>query len=315
MTDHGRLGLGTATLGNLLHAMSDDDAWQILDAAWESGIRHFDTAPHYGLGLAERRLGAFLATKPRTDFIVSTKVGRVLVDAGGTKNGMDTEHDFVVPADRRRVWDFSADGVRRSLDDSLGRLGLDAFDVAYLHDPERHDLDRGIDDALPALAKLRDEGVVRSAGIASMANEALYAAASSGLIDVAMVASRYTLADESAAEIVLPECSARQIDVVAAAVFASGLLATPAPSDESLFDYGPVPTDVLDRTRCIASVCAEFDVALPVAALHFPLRHGAVRAVVVGATSPDQVRQNVAALGAGVPDELWCRLQNEGLIR
>lgn len=310
----GRLGLGTANLGNLYAPMTDEQAHAVLETAWECGIRHFDTAPHYGLGLSERRLGAFLATKPRGEFVVSTKVGRLLVpDPAGT--GLDVANLFHVPADHRRVWDFSAGGVRRSLDESLARLGLDAVDVAYLHDPEEYDLGGALREGVPAVAALRDEGLVSAVGLGSKSVAALAAGARSGLLDQLMVPGRCTLLDHSAADDVLPECRARSIDVVAAAVFNSGLLATAIPSASAHYEYGAVPREVLVKAREIAAVCEEFEVDLPTAALHFPLRDPVVHTVVAGAASPDEVRQNHARLHATVPGELWTTLRGKGLIR
>lgn len=322
MTDRvaglGRLGYGAANVGNLYRALGDDEAHAILEAAWQVGIRHFDTAPHYGLGLSERRLGAFLATKPRDEFTVSTKVGRLLVpdpDGAGT---LDLAHDFAVPADQRRVWDLTAAGVRQSLEESLQRLGLDRVDIVYLHDPERADVDGGLDRALgeglPAVAALRDEGLVRAVGVGSMTNEALLGAASSGAVDLLMVAGRYTLVDASAAERVLPACREHGVGVVAAAVFNSGLTAGAEPRDDARFDYGPAPAELLARTRRIAARCREHGVDLPTVALQFPLRDEVVRAVVVGGAGVEQVRQNAARLAVPVPDALWADLAEEGLV-
>ena len=309
----GRLGLGTANVGNLYRAMSDDEAWEVLETAWDCGVRHFDTAPHYGLGLSERRVGAFLATKPRDAFVVSTKVGRLLRPHPQGAGRLDSAHDFVVPADLARVWDLSADGVRRSLEESLERLGLDRVDVVYLHDPELHDLRQGITEALPALVALRDEAVVAAVGVGSMATEALLAGAEDGSIDLLMVAGRWTLADQSAGEAVLPACQARGTAVVAAAVFNSGLLASDTPSAADRFDYGPVEPGLLTRVQRVAEVCASFDVPLRTAALHYPLRHPAVTAVVVGGATPEHVRENVERLASPVPEELWVALRDEGL--
>ncbi len=314
MPELGRLGYGAANIGNLYRALTDEQASRILETAWECGIRYFDTAPHYGLGLSERRLGEFLCTKPRADYTVSTKVGRLLRPDPDGAGRLDDENDFVVPADLKRVWDFTADGIRRSLDESLERLGLDAVDVVYLHDPERFDLRRGLDEGLPALAKLREEGLVRAVGVGSMSTETLLATARSGVLDLLMVAGRFTLADQSVAEEVLPACREHGVGIVGAAVFNSGLLASPAPSEDSRFDYAPVSADLLARTRRIASVCTDFDVTLPVAALHYPFQEPAVRSVVVGGATPNQVRQNAANLELEVPAGLWTRLREEGLV-
>jgi D-threo-aldose 1-dehydrogenase len=311
----GRLGYGSANLGNLYRAVTDEEAWHILEAAWNSGIRHFDTAPHYGLGLSERRLGAFLATKPRSEYVVSTKAGRLLRANPEGRGRLDEENDFAVPADLERVWDVTAEGVRRSLEESLQRLGLDGVDVLYLHDPERHDLVRGMKEGVPALAALREEGLVRAVGVASMSTEALLFAARSGCVDLLMVAGRLTLADQSAAEEVLPECRSRGIGIVAAAVFNSGLLASPTPTEDGLFDYRRVPAPVLSRARRSAEVCGEYGVPLPVAAFHYPFREPLVRSVVAGGATPEQVRQNARGLETDVPAALWQRLWDEGLVR
>jgi D-threo-aldose 1-dehydrogenase len=311
----GTVGLGTVTLGNLDRVMTDDEAGELLETAWQSGIRHFDTAPHYGLGLAERRLGAFLRTKPRGEFVVSTKVGRLLRPDPEGAGRFDDEHHYVVPADLKRVWDLSAAGVRRSLEESLERLGLDAVDVLYLHDPESHDLRQGITEALPELLTMRDEGVVAAVGVGSMATAALLAGVGHGGLDLLMVAGRWTLADQSAGEEVLPACEKHGTAVVAAAVFNSGLLASDSPSTRDRFDYGPVDDAVLARVQRLGEVCAAHDVPLRTAALQYPLQHPAVRAVVVGAATPDQVRENLARLAAPVPEELWGALRDEGLVR
>jgi D-threo-aldose 1-dehydrogenase len=325
LTDVGPLSYGAANLGNLYRALSDDEAWELLDIAWDRGVRYFDTAPHYGLGLSERRLGAFLATKPRDQFVVSTKVGRLLVPEPAGAGRLDDANDFVVPADQRRVWDFSADGVRRSLDDSCKRLGLDRVDVLYLHDPERYepgpqppphqDGTGATTTALAALADLRAQGVVGAIGVGSMSTAALLAGARSGLVDLLMVAGRFTLLDHSALDELLPECRDRSIGVVAAAVFNSGLLATATPSDTDHFDYATVSPEMLAVAREIAAVCAEFGVDLPTAALQYPLREPVVRTVVAGGATPEQVRQNAHRVAAGVPGELWAALREKGLIR
>jgi D-threo-aldose 1-dehydrogenase len=158
----GRLGYGAANIGNLYRELSDEQAWAVLDAAWDSGVRYFDTAPHYGLGLSERRLGAFLRTKPRDEYVISTKVGRLLRPSPETADRLDIENLFAVPAAVKRVWDFSADGVRASLEESLERLGLQRVDVLFLHDPDEHDLHADLAIGIPAVTALRDEGLVRS---------------------------------------------------------------------------------------------------------------------------------------------------------
>ena len=311
----GPLGLGGANLGNLFAPMDDEHAWRLLEAAWDGGIRYFDTAPHYGLGLSERRLGEFLRTKPRGEFVVSTKVGRLLRPSPETADQLDMADPYVVPATLKRVWDFSADGVRRSLDESLQRLGVDAVDLLFLHDPEEYDLEPALATGVPALVKLREEGLVSRIGLGSKSTEALLAGVRTGALDLLMVAGRYTLLEQPAGKAVLPECRARGVGVLAAGVFNSGLLSTPHPSADAPYEYGPVPPDVLRRARRLAEVCAEYGVELPTAALRFPLREPAVRAVVIGAAEPGHVRQNLDRLRAAIPDELWRRLGEEGFVR
>jgi D-threo-aldose 1-dehydrogenase len=311
----GHLGYGAANVGNLYRPMTDEDAWAVLDAAWESGIRYFDTAPHYGLGLSERRLGSFLATKPRADFVVSTKVGRLLRPSPETAHLLDDANQFAVPASVRRVWDFSARGIRASLEESLERLGLPDVDVLFLHDPDEHDLTADLSTGAPALAALRDEGMVAAVGIGSKSTAALVAAVRTGALDLAMVAGRYTLLEQPAADELIPACRAAGVGVVAVAVFNSGLLSKPRPQADARYEYGAVPAGLLERTRRIEDVCERHGVALPEAALQFPLREPAVRSVVVGGASAANVRENAERMRAEVPDALWDELAAEGLVR
>ncbi|MGZ5329510.1 MAG: aldo/keto reductase [Actinomycetota bacterium] len=310
----GRLGYGAANVGNLYRAMTDEDAWAVLEAAWESGIRYFDTAPHYGLGLSERRLGSFLATKPRGDYVVSTKVGRLLRPSPETAHLLDDANQFAVPASLHRVWDFSADGIRASLEESLKRLGLPEVDVLYLHDPDEHDPTADLSTGIPALAALRDEGLITAIGIGSKSTDALLAAVRAGALDLIMVAGRYTLLEQPALDELIPACRTAGVGVVAAAVFNSGLLSKPRPQAGARYEYGAVPAELLERTRRLEDVCARHGVALPEAALQFPLREPAVRCVVVGGATPAHVRESAQRLRAEVPEALWQELAAEGLL-
>lgn len=308
------LGYGAANVGNLFRALSDDDAWAVLEAAWDSGIRYFDTAPHYGLGLSERRLGAFLQTKPRDEYVLSTKVGRLLRPNPDHDGGLDTANDFHVPDDLRREWDFSADGIRTSLEESRERLGIERIDLLYLHDPERHDLDLALAEALPALEQLRDGGEVAAVGIGSMVSDALAAAVRSADLDLVMVAGRYTLLEQPAAAEVLPACRETGTGIVAASVFNSGLLASSEPRRDGRYEYGQLPDELWERLQRIARVCAAHDVPLPAAAVQFPLRSEVVRSVVVGGSRPVQLRQNAEYAALDIPAALWEELAAEGLI-
>lgn len=308
------LGYGAANVGNLFRALSDDDAWAVLDAAWDSGIRFYDTAPHYGLGLSERRLGAFLQTKPRDEYVLSTKVGRLLRPNPDHDGGLDTANDFHVPDDLQRVWDFSADGIRTSLEESRERLGIERIDLLYLHDPERHDLALALAEALPTLEQLRADGEVTAIGIGSMVSEALAASVRSADLDLVMVAGRYTLLEQPAAVDVLPACRATGTGIVAASVFNSGLLAVNEPRRDGRYEYGQLPDELWDRLVRIAAVCADHDVPLPAAAIQFPLQSDVVRSVVVGGSRPAQLRQNAEYAALEVPPALWANLAAEGLI-
>lgn len=311
----GSLGFGAATLGNLYRAISDDESFEVLSAAWGAGIRYFDTAPHYGLGLSERRLGAFLATKPRDEFVISTKVGRLLRPNPDGADRLDTENDFAVPSTLARVWDPSEAGIRASLAESVERLGLERVDVLYLHDPERYDLARGLDEAVPALAALRDEGTVAAVGVGSMVTDALLASAKTPGVDLLMVAGRYTLAEQPVAPDVLDACRAAGVGIVNASVFNSGLLARAVPASDARYDYGEVPRDVLLRVRAIAALCDSYGVELPAAALQYTLRDPLVRNVVLGASSAGQLVQNVERAHAEIPEDFWLELRAKGLIR
>lgn len=307
-----RFGYGAANVGNLYRELDDDQAWAVLEAAWESGIRYYDTAPHYGLGLSERRLGAFLATKPRDEFVLSTKVGRLLRPVSNPSGLRDVANDFAVLADVERVWDFTAEGIRRSLEESLVRLGLDRVDILFLHDPEKYDLDAAEHSAYPALNALRDEGLVGKVGVGSMSVGALARAAETPGLDVLMIAGRLTLAEQLHG--VLPVATTNNMTCVAAGVFNSGLLATNDPGGDERYEYGSVPSAVLARVQAIAGLCHEFGVELPTAALQYTLRLEPVRAVVVGGSRPEQVTENAERMRAHVPDELWQLLAEEKLI-
>jgi len=313
--DLGPLGYGAAAVGNLYRAVDDESARRLLDAAWDAGIRYYDTAPHYGLGLSERRLGAMLRDRPREEFVLSTKVGRLLVpDPAGA--GRRDDDLFEVPADHRRVWDFSESGIRRSLEESLDRLGLDRVDVLYLHDVERNDggADAAIDSGVPALAKMRDEGLVRAIGIGSSDLGAIERAVRTDAVDLVMLPGRYTLLEAPAQDVVLPLCEEKGVGIVNVAVFNSGLLAVPDPGESSHYEYRQAPPDKLRRAQELARACREVGVELPTAALQFSARHPAVVSVVVGADTPEQIRQNAERMSEPVPEKLWQVLADRGLL-
>ncbi|HEX6347049.1 aldo/keto reductase [Umezawaea sp.] len=306
-----RLGFGAAPIGNLYREVSDDQAHAAVDAAWDSGVRYFDTAPHYGLGLSERRLGEALAGRPRSEYVVSTKVGRLLEPFDG--GGDDLAEGFAVPATSRRVWDFSADGVRRSLESSLERLGTDHVDVVYLHDPDDH-WEQASREGVPALVELREQGVVGAIGVGMNQWRMPARFIRETDVDVVMLAGRYTLLEQTALPEFLPLCLERGVPVVAAGVFNSGLLSRPSVPDGAKYDYADAPAEVLDRARRIAAVCDGHGVALPRVAIRFALGHPAVASVVIGARTAEQMRSNAASFAAPIPAELWTSLRDEGLL-
>jgi len=305
------LGFGGSPIGNLYDAVDDDLAMGAVQAARDAGIRYFDTAPHYGLGLSERRLGAALREYPRDEFVVSTKVGRLLTPTGSTDE-QDPE-GFVVPATHRRVFDYSRDGVLRSLEGSLERLGLDRIDVVLIHDPDDHERDV-LDGAAPTLSGLRSEGVIRGYGAGMNQSGMLARFVGRTDMDVVMVAGRYTLLDQSASRDLLPAALGRGVGVINAGIFNSGLLSRPRPRADSRFDYRAVPRDVVRRTTRIALVCERFGLDLPTVAVAFAGRHPAVVSLVVGLRTADQVADLVARRRRTVPDELWAELAEQGLL-
>jgi D-threo-aldose 1-dehydrogenase len=298
----GPLVFGGAPIGGLYAPVSDEAATATLAAAWDAGIRAFDTAPHYGVGLSERRIGEFLAGRRRSEFIVSTKVGRLLVPAGGSVDGVD---EFYGTPSLRRVRDYGADGVLRSLEDSLRRLRLDRVDVALIHDPDDHQAE-ALDGAYPALARLRSDGAVGAIGVGVNSAPLAEWFVSRADLDCVLIAGRYTLLDDSAARSLLPLCRSRGVAVLAAGVFNSGVLADPA--DGARYDYAPAGPGVLARARRARDICARHGVPVAAAALHYVLRHPAVTAAVVGARTPEEIRADAGYLGLPIPGALWADL-------
>ncbi|WP_431279576.1 aldo/keto reductase [Leifsonia poae] len=294
------MGLGTAQLGDLYETMNQERATAIVDAAWDAGIRYFDTAPHYGVGLAEKRLGVALSGRARDEYVLGSKVGRLLVPG---KDG-----DLV------REWDFSADGVRRSVEESLTRLGLDRLDFALLHDPQER-LGVALQHGLPALVKLRDEGIVGAIGVGTGDVDALTAFADRGELDALMIAGRYTLLEHPVVAEVIPAARAAGISVINVGVFNSGLLAQVQPTVDAHYEYGAAPSEVLARAQRLAELALAAGTTLPRAALAYAALDPLVASVVVGADSPEQIAANVRMASDSHPlDDLWARLSALGLL-
>lgn len=295
------LSFGCAPIGGLFHRVGDDQAAETLEEAWRLGLRYFDTAPLYGLGLAEARLGRLLATKPRDEFVVSTKVGRLIRPARDIPSKDDTSV-WVESTDRVPVFDFSHDGVLRSVEESLRRLGLDRIDILLIHDPDDHH-DEAIAGAYRALDRLRHEGVINAVGAGMNQTEMLVRFAREVDFDCFLVAGRFTLLEQPALDELLPLCLEKGIAVIAGGVFNSGLLADPRPG--STYNYAPAPPELIERARRLGEVCNRHGVSLKAAALQFPLTHPAVATVLTGARTASEVAENVQLFGSPVPEELW----------
>jgi D-threo-aldose 1-dehydrogenase len=293
-----RLGLGTAPLGNMFTALSEADADATVRAAWDAGIRFFDTAPFYGHGLAEERLGRVLRAYPRDEVVVSSKVGRLL-EPGHADPGI-----FRVPRGLTPRFDYSRDGVLGSIDATLARTGLDRLDVVLVHDPDDHEQE-ALTGAFPALVELREHGVVRAIGAGMNQHEMLERFVARVDLDCVLLAGRYSLLDRSGAPL-LDACAERGVGVVLGGVFNSGVLA--AGAARATFDYEPASSDVLERTARLRAACERHGVALPAAALDFARSHPAVSAVVVGARTGDEIAADVAWSRVAVPDALRAEL-------
>ena len=293
---------GTSQLGGLYTAVDDETAYGALETVWSLGVRRFDTAPHYGAGLSERRVGAFLSQFPRDSYTLSTKVGRLLVPAEG-----DLHDPYFVGGDPNiRVFDFSREGILRSFEDSLKRLGLDRIDTLYLHDPDDH-LDQAIGEGYPALDTLREEGLISKIG-AGMSNvPALERILRETTVDEIMLAGRYTLMDRSAADSLLPICLEKKVNVVAVGVYGSGLLADPRPG--AYYDYRAATDDEIDTAVDFRDAFAQHGIPLQAAAIQFPLQHPAISSVGIGARNATQSKGNVDFLTWSIPDLVWRELK------
>ena len=321
-----RLGVGMAALSGLFKEVGEAQAAAVLDHAWDIGVRYSDTAPYYGSGLGERRLGRLLTSRASGDFTVSSQVGRVLspmdrFDADPTLEpdqptvdipGFDPrEGTFTGTPDDRPVFDYSDDGVMRSLEESLQRTGLERIDILWVHDPDAH-WEQAISGAYPALHELRRQGVVRAIGVGMNHAGHLARFVREAELDAIMCAGRYTLLDHSALDELFPACEAKGTVVVAAGVMNSGLLANPTP--DSKYDYAPAPPELLQRALAMKAVTERRSVPLRAAALQFVFGHPLVVSVVAGVRTVAHLDDAVANLQQSIPPELWEDLRREGLL-
>ncbi|MDF0602269.1 aldo/keto reductase [Psychromarinibacter sp. C21-152] len=316
------IGFGTAPLGNLYRAVPDAEADAVLERAWDAGIRYYDTAPLYGMGLAEVRLNRLLRGKRRDDYVLSTKVGRLLRPCRPEdRDGIGKWFD--VPA-RQEVYDYGYDGVMRSLEVSLERLGVDRVDILYAHDLDLFNhgtpaalearLAEFMDGGYRALCDLRDQGVIRAFGAGINAWEPAQWMAERGDFDLFLLAGRYTLLEQAALETFLPLCARKGIGVVIGGPYNSGILAT-GPREGAFYNYDPAPPEILERVRRIEAVCTAHGVRLVDAAFRFPLAHPAVVSVIPGGQGVAEMEANLAAAKAEIPAALWRDLKDEGLMR
>ena len=316
------LGFGTAPLGNLYRAIGDDDARAILDRAWAGGVRYYDTAPLYGLGHSERRLGALLRGKPRDDYVLSTKAGRLLEACDPAER---TGHGkwFEVPS-RREVYDYSYDGIMRSLEFSLERLGVDRVDILLVHDIDVRNqgskaasdaqIDQFMASGYHAMVSLRDQGVVTAIGGGVNEWDVCETLTERGDFDLFLLAGRYTLLEQEALESFLPLCESRGIGIVGGGPYNSGVLAS-GPKPGAFYNYEPAPETILDRVRRIGEICASHGVPLVEAAFQFPLLHPCVVSVIPGGQRVEEVESNLGAARAEIPPALWDELKAQGLMR
>ena len=316
------LGFGTAPLGNLYRAISDDDARAVLDRAWAGGVRYYDTAPLYGLGHSERRLGALLRGKPRDGYVLSTKAGRLL-EACAPAERVGHGKWFEVPS-RREVYDYSYDGIMRSLEHSLERLGADRVDILLVHDIDVQNqgskaesdaqIDRFMASGYHAMVSLRDQGVIKAIGGGVNEWDVCETLTMRGDFDLFLLAGRYTLLEQEALESFLPLCESRGIGIVVGGPYNSGVLAS-GPAPGAFYNYEPASDAILDRVRRIAEVCTSHGVALVDAAFQFPLLHPCIVSVIPGGQRVEEVESNLRAAGAEIPPALWDDLKAEGLMR
>ena len=313
------MGMGCSTMGNLYRAIADEDARHCLDTAWTSGFRYFDTAPFYGLGLSERRVGDALRERLGESYTLSTKVGRLLKPAGYA----DVRHGFCSPMPFDIVYDYSYDGVMRSYEDSLQRLGLDRVDILYMHDigwmthgSANHALfDEAMKGGYRALDELRRSGDVRAIGLGVNETEVCERALEHGDWDCFMLAGRYTLLDQSALDTLLPKCVAMDVSIVLAGPYNSGILAKGVRGEGPWnYDYGPAPDEIIQRVAAIEDTCDEFGVPLAAAALQFPLAHPAVISVVMGLGSGRRVAATTKLASYAIAPDFWRALHERGLI-
>lgn len=309
------LGLGSAPLGGLLSPVADETAHAVVQHAYDLGLRFYDTAPLYGYGSAERRLGHVLARQPRDGFVLATKVGRLIRPPESAGPGLDAggAGQFLGAPPLVPVFDFSYDGVMRSFEESLERLGLDRIDVLHIHDPDDY-YEQALSGAYRALDRLRSEGTIKALGAGMNQAEMLARFAREADFDCFLVAGRYTLLDQAALPELLPICEQKGIAIIIGGVYNSGILANLDDPARATFNYQPAEQRWIEKARRIRAVCERHGVPLQAAALQFPLGHPAVATVLTGARTVEELDQNVQFMRHPIPGDLWGELKAEGLL-
>ena len=304
----GRLGLGGAPLAGLYTGVSDEQASATIERHLNQGMNFFDTAPLYGSGVSETRLGQVLSRRDRNSFVLASKVGRLLVP--DPDRPQDVWSEDLPPI--KAVFDYTYDGTMRSIEESLERLKLDRVDILHIHDPDNH-YDEAMNGSYKALDKLRSEGVIKAIGAGMNQAEMLARFAREGAFDCFLLAGRYTLIDHTGLKELLPICTEKHISIIVGGPYNSGILAMGA-VEGATFNYSPAPPDIMDKVQRIETICARHQVPLKAAALQFPLAHPAVAAIIPGGRNPAEVDENAALVQYDIPNDFWADLRTDGLI-
>jgi D-threo-aldose 1-dehydrogenase len=304
----GRLGLGGAPLAGLYTGVSDEQASATIERHLNQGMNFFDTAPLYGSGVSETRLGQVLSRRDRNSFVLASKVGRLLVP--DPDRPQDVWSEDLPPI--KAVFDYTYDGTMRSIEESLERLKLDRVDILHIHDPDNH-YDEAMNGSYKALDKLRSEGVIKAIGAGMNQAEMLARFAREGDFDCFLLAGRYTLIDHTGLKELLPICTEKHISIIVGGPYNSGILAMGA-VEGATFNYSPAPPDIMDKVQRIETICARHQVPLKAAALQFPLAHPAVAAIIPGGRNPAEVDENAALVQYDIPNDFWADLRTDGLI-
>jgi D-threo-aldose 1-dehydrogenase len=313
------LGFGCAPLGNLYHSISDQESTAVLDAAWQAGFRHFDTAPHYGQGLSERRTGDLLRSLQGKDYILSTKVGRLLKPAGYAKE----RHGFVSPMPFDIQYDYSYDGIMRSFEDSLQRLGLDRIDILYMHDigSDTHGSENdkhfpiAMQGGYKAMNELRSQGLVKAIGLGVNEYQVCEQAMDYGDWDCFLLAGRYSLLEQESLQTFLPKCQARNCSIIIGGPYNSGILATGVRGKGTAnYNYAPASAEIIERVAKIETMCDEYHVTLAAAALQFPLAHPSVASVIPGLGNISRIQNTIDLFHQAIPNDFWQSLKAADLL-